>query len=220
MHKPRLDSLADGIFAIVMTLLIIEIKVPDIPHSLATNLALWNALKDLFPLFMSYIVSFMVLASYWMAHNFIITIFTKNLTRKMAYLNIPFFMSVALIPFSSQFLGLYSDTQIAILIYGLNISVSGILLFILLFYSIRAHDIVNPAHNPKEIMYGYIRILLPPMATLIAVPVSFLSTTAALVIFLFVALFNFVPGGLSLIDNVITSFQKKEMESEHRSLEN
>lgn len=202
MYKPRLDALADGIFAIVMTLLVIEIKVPELGGD-ATNAALWRDLKELFPLFMSYIVSFMVLASYWMAHNFIVTIFTKNLTRKMAYLNIPFFMSIALIPFSSQFLGMYSYTQLAIFVYGLNITVSGILLYFLLSYSLKATDIENPEYNPKDITFGYIRILLPPISAFIAIPLSFVNNTAALTIFLVVALFNFVPGGLTLIDTVL-----------------
>lgn len=208
MHKPRLDALADGIFAIVMTLLVIEIKVPEI-HAPASNTELWHQLQELFPLFMSYIVSFMVLASYWMAHNFIVTIFTKNLTRKMAYLNIPFFMTVALIPFSSQFLGLYSYTQLAIFIYGLNITVAGIILFVIFRYSLKAVDIENPEYDPRDITYGYIRILLPPISALIAIPLSFVNNFAALTIFLVVALFNFVPGGLTLIDNVTKPFRKK-----------
>jgi uncharacterized membrane protein len=209
MHKPRLDALADGNFAIDMTLLVIEIKVPEI-HTPATNEQLWQELIGIFPLIMSYIVSFMVLASYWMAHNYIVTIFTKNLTRKMAYLNIPFFMSVALIPFSSQFLGTYSYTQLAIFIYGLNITVSGILLFLIFNYSIKAHDIENPEFDPKDIAFGYIRILLPPVSACIAVPLSFVNNFAALTIFLIVALFNFIPGGLTLIDRFLRQFRRKK----------
>lgn len=208
MQKSRLDALSDGIFAIVMTLLVIEIKVPTGAHN---NKELLDQLIHLSPLFLSYLMSFTILSSYWMAHHFIVSIFSINLTRKMAYLNMPFLMAVALIPFSTLLLGEYPTSQLAIAVYGMNITLTGALLFIIFRYAIKAKDIQNAPLSRKDIFFGNIRILLPPLTTLVAIPVSFMNTQAAIAIFIVVVVFNFIPGGLNLFDIFLSRIFAREL---------
>ena len=68
LGKNRIEALSDGIFAIVMTLLILEIHVPDLPAN-ASNLQLAPALWHLWPKFLSYAVSFVALGVYWISHH-------------------------------------------------------------------------------------------------------------------------------------------------------
>src|SRR3989344_1243502 len=115
MHRPRLDQLADGIFAIVMTLLVLDFRVPVL--ELATNENLLLALKPLAPVLFSYVLSFLVLATYWIAHHYMMSLIAQNLNRTLTYLNIPFLMFVGLIPFSAKLLSTYYHTPMAIMVY-------------------------------------------------------------------------------------------------------
>src|SRR3989344_1332698 len=161
MYKERLHGLADGIFAIVMTLLVFNLRVPSIFGSV-TDADLWYQLRLLLPEFASYFLSFLVLATYWMAHNYIITIFTKNVTRTLAYLNVPFFMFVALIPFSTQLLSSYYFSQVAIVVYGVNVIVIGLILVLLIRYVFDSDAVENSQLISRgDKLMGYIRALLP-----------------------------------------------------------
>jgi len=73
MKQSRLEALTDGVFAIVMTLLVLDIRVPDI-QGIVTDGTLLSALVDITPLLLSYLVSFALLFSYWRAHHFIISV--------------------------------------------------------------------------------------------------------------------------------------------------
>src|SRR5689334_10970729 len=104
MSHTRLDQLSDGIFSIVMTLLVFEIRVPSLATPVS-NLALWHAIKDLIPYFLSYILSFALLFTYWRAHHFFVSIYAKNVDNKLTNINILFFFFIALVPFTSSLLG-------------------------------------------------------------------------------------------------------------------
>ena len=73
MKPNRLEQLSDGIFAIVMTILVFELKIPDGANN---NLELWQSLVAAAPTFLSYILAFSMLFTYWRAHHFFIT--TEN----------------------------------------------------------------------------------------------------------------------------------------------
>src|SRR3989344_3222672 len=101
MSHTRLDQLSDGIFAIVMTILVFEIKVPEIWGPI-DNSGLWTEIKLLLPLFLSYVLSFALLFTYWRAHHFFISIYAKNVDSVLTNINALFFMLVSLVPFSSS----------------------------------------------------------------------------------------------------------------------
>lgn len=200
MHKQRLEQLADGVFAIVMTLLVLDIKVPDAaPY--ASDAELWRELKLLTASFLSYILSFLVLASYWMGHHFIVSMYAKNISRMLAFLNVPFLMMVSLVPFSTHLLSKYPQSQLAIGIYGCNVILIGLLLYFILDYVIKSHEIENTELDARHVRYGYIRVLLPIFSALLAVAASFKNTRISIYIFIFTVLFNIIPGTLSSIDS-------------------
>ena len=105
MKFARIDGLSDGIFAIVMTLLIIEIRVPEF-HEHISNQQLWESLKELSALFLSYTLSFALLFTYWRAHYFVLAI-AKNLNVRLTNYNALFLFFIGLLPFSTHLLGRY-----------------------------------------------------------------------------------------------------------------
>ena len=97
MSHTRLDQLSDGIFAIVMTILVFDIRVPEL-HGFASNQQIFIALQALLPLFLSYALSFTLLFTYWRAHHFFISVYAKNIDLMLTNINAIFFMLISLIP--------------------------------------------------------------------------------------------------------------------------
>ena len=211
MNKQRFEALTEGIFAIVMTLLVIEIKVPEI-HHIATNLELWEAIKELTPLFLSFILSFTVLATLWRAHVFMISYYAKSIYTHIININIIFFFLVALLPFSAHLLGAYHYTQFAIIFYGLNISLLSLTLYGLRTYMRISGNIDSEKFYTSDRKYTRIRILLPLLCSMLAIPLSFWNTNISIIMYTFVVLFNFLPGGIVFIENIVNKILGRNIE--------
>ena len=128
MNHNRLDQLADGIFAIVMTILVFDIKVPAIWGPI-NNMDLWFQIEKLFPLLLSYILSFALLFTYWRAHHFFVSIYAKNVDSMLTNINALFFMLISLIPFSASILGEYSKNELSVVIFGIHTILIGLTLY-------------------------------------------------------------------------------------------
>src|SRR3990167_4951523 len=128
MNHTRLDQLSDGIFAIVMTIMVFGIKMPII-WGPVDNWGLWFEIKKMLPLFLSYILSFALLFTYWRAHHFFISIYAKNIDLMLTNINALFFMLISLVPFSASILGQYHDNEISVVIFGTHIILIGLSLF-------------------------------------------------------------------------------------------
>ncbi len=203
MDKFRLTNLADGIFSIVMTLLVIDLKIPQL-IGLATNHELSIALWGLTPVFASYVLSFAVLVTYWMAHHYIISIYAKNVDRHLMFWNMPFLMAVSLVPFSAHLLGTYATTPLAIWIYSVHIMVIGAMLLHLFRYTLHAATIKNPsALTQKNIQLTYIRICIPPACAALTIYLSVINITVAIYFLVFTVVFNLIPGVVHAIDHAI-----------------
>jgi uncharacterized membrane protein len=189
MKQFRLESLADGIFAIVMTLIVLEIRVPLLPPGVSDTTLLF-ALKKNIPLFLSYLLSFSLLFTYWRAHHFIASVYAKNIDAKLTNINALFFFFVALVPFSSNLLGHYGTSQLAIIIFALNIMAIGLSLFWMRRYVTIAETIENEEISIMETAHAYTRILFPVFCAVVAITTSFANPTLSLTLFTIGILFN------------------------------
>ena len=204
MHKPRLTTLADNIFAIAMTVLVIDIKVPVLVGEVINNRQLAGELLHLAPIFTSYILSFAVLATYWMSHHVVLSVFAKNIDKKLTHLNVPFLMAVTLIPFSSHLLGAYPSTQVAVIFYALNIIVIALLLLLMFRYVLTSKTIKNPEEAyPREVRFIYVRILVPLFCAILAIVLSVVGTIYSIYFLVFSVIFNLIPGGVHLIGDLL-----------------
>ncbi len=198
MKQQRLDGLADGIFAIVMTLLVIEMHVPTFLTN-PSDADLVDSLIHMYPVFISLILSFALLFTYWRAHHFISSVYAKNLTVGLANINALFFFCITLVPFTAHFLGTYPQSQVAIMIYGLNVIAIGFTL-----YFMRRHVESNPAIETTVITKadrrsGYIRILFPVFSAAVALIVSYWDTHVSVFLFTIAILFNLFPASSNII---------------------
>ena len=114
----RLSTLADGVFAIVMTLLVLELSVPVV-KGLSGNSELLHKLAEMKMEFLIYALSFMILGIFWVIHH---TLFqdVKRYDTTLVWLNILFLMFVSLIPFSTALVGKNGFITVTAVIYGIN----------------------------------------------------------------------------------------------------
>jgi len=122
----RIEALSDGVFAIAMTLLILDIKVP-ISEVIHAESDLIKAFFGLTPKLLSYFLSFITLGIYWAAQSTQFHFITKS-DRRLNWINLFFLLFVSLIPFTTAFLSQYITFRFAIFVYWLNIIMLGLIL--------------------------------------------------------------------------------------------
>jgi len=209
MKQSRLDQLSDGIFAIVMTLLVLEIKVPDFANVMGEQTFI-NLLISLYPLLLSYLLSFSLLFTYWRSHHIIASVLAKNIDVQFSNLSGIFLFLVALTPFSSHLLGKYMYSKTNIIFFAINIILIGISLFIMRRYAIKSKNIENTPFTNTENEHANMHILFPVASAIVAIIVSFYSTKIAILLFTIAILFNLSKNGTKYIFFLIDLFRSKE----------
>ena len=210
MKQTRLDQLADSIFAIVMTILVFEIRVPEF-YGVASNKDLMDSLIKLFPIFISYLLGFSLLFTYWRSQHFVASILAKNIDTKFTNLNAIFFFFIGLVPFSSHLLGKYSYSEVAIIFFALNIILIGFSLFRMRQYAIKSTTIENMPFTKIENEHANMHIWFPVVASIIAVIVSFYSINIALLFFTLAILFNLSDKSTKYSFWLVNLFLKKPL---------
>jgi uncharacterized membrane protein len=201
MLKSRLEALSDGVFAVAFTILVLDIRMPDglINPSVAD---IYRALYDLGPVFIAYLVSFSVLTVFWIGHTFFFGVMVKIANRQLIFLNMVYLAFVALVPFVTYLLGKYPGMQPAVLMYGADIFIIGIIAVFRFEYALASSEI-DTSHNPRrDILQARIRTYLTPASTLAGILISFVSIPLALFFYAFPIAFNIVPGLLNALERI------------------
>jgi uncharacterized membrane protein len=114
-HDPtRVLALSDGVFAIIITLLVLEIHVPE----LAGGRSLTAALREIRPSFNAFVISFVLAGLYWVGHRDLFGLI-RRIDRGLVWLNLLYLLPLCLLPFSAGMLGRYENEPAALRIYGL-----------------------------------------------------------------------------------------------------
>ncbi len=159
----RIALFSDAVFAIALTLLIIEIKIPDVHEGVVTDTALLNGLFQTIPKFIGFFVSFFVIALYWISHHRMFY-YLHSYNQKLLWANILFLLTIVVMPFSTALYSEYFNPMlhVPLIVYTVNISFSGL-------YSFRLWRLVgNTRYNLSKgldgivIRYNSMRALLAP----------------------------------------------------------
>jgi uncharacterized membrane protein len=132
----RLAALSDGIFAVAMTLLVLDLHLPlkDVIHSEhGLQMALWR----LAPQVLVYLMSFLTLGIFWNGQQTQLNLIERA-NRDLSWLHLAFLFSVTMMPFTTQLLAHFIDYRTALLVYWLNILAPGLLLYAAWRYATRA----------------------------------------------------------------------------------
>ncbi|MCX6754364.1 MAG: TMEM175 family protein [Candidatus Nomurabacteria bacterium] len=213
MKQSRLDQLSDGIFAIVMTILVFEIRVPEF-MGIVNEKTLIHSLIILSPLLLSYLLSFSLLFTYWRSHHIIASVLAKNIDVQFTNLSGIFLFLVALVPFSSHFLGSYIYLKTAVILFALNIILIGISLYAMRQYAIKSETIANTPFTRKENEHANMHILFPLFASILAIVISFYSTKIAILLFTLAILFNLSKNGTKYMFYLVDIFRNNTPDTE------
>ena len=115
-RNDRVLYLSDGVFAIVLTLLVLELKVPHISGNV-TNENLWDSIQHMGPHFLSFLLSFMFIASLWFTHDQLFRLFDK-VDNVILWLNNLLLLMICFIPFPTALLGQYPNNGVGITMLG------------------------------------------------------------------------------------------------------
>jgi uncharacterized membrane protein len=123
----RLAALSDGIFAVAMTLLVLDLRAPA-AESIHHEYDLWRALIALSPRLLMYAMSFMTLGIFWVGQQTQLNHLVRS-DRSLSWIHIAFLFLVSITPFSTAFLAEFTAYRLALLVYWLNILLLGIALY-------------------------------------------------------------------------------------------
>jgi uncharacterized membrane protein len=146
----RLVFFSDAVFAIAITLLILEVHVPQLPRGSADN-AYLQALADLIPSFIGYIVSFWVVGMFWLGHHRAFSLASRHSPRMLPW-NLFLLGTIAFMPFATAFLALNASGRVPTLFYCVTL-LGAALLNVRVIRIASGPEMVDPAVEPATISY-------------------------------------------------------------------
>jgi uncharacterized membrane protein len=189
-NKNRLESLADGLFAIVMTLLVLELSVPVITGSSVSS-ELTGKLIELWPKALTYILSFILLGLVWGDHHAMFHYVVRS-DGKLAWMNIILLMFVALVPFSTSLLGNYSGTRVAAVIYGINFMIILGMHWLTWRYINRESTLTDKAIETTYVVRWKKGYLFGCISYSIGICIAFINPVASICVYAFLALISII----------------------------
>jgi uncharacterized membrane protein len=167
----RLVAFSDGVFAIAITLLVLNIQVPDV-----SDKNLGDAVTDLVPEIFTYGLSFVVVGLYWMSHHQMFRALRRT-DRALLWLNLAMLGFVALLPFPTELLGAYGDTTLATVIYAAAIVAVGSTSALVWWYI--NHAGLSAPVSADTVRIGLWRIAIAPAVFALSIPVAFVEPDVA-----------------------------------------
>ncbi len=166
----RLETLVDGIFAIAMTLLVLDLAIPEITGPLS-NEVVTNSLIKLLPNFISLVVSFILLALFWSIHHRIYNQI-KLVNKHLLWINVIWLLFIVLVPFSASLTGKYGQYTISHVIFNLNMLGISFFLFLNWHYANRS-DLLHENVHSNSIKVTKLTNIVFMLIVLIALALSF-----------------------------------------------
>lgn len=180
MESRRVETLADGVFAIAMTLLVLEVKVPELADPV-TGAGMLAGLRGILPSVAGYAVSFIILGMVWIGHHTQFH-FIRRVDRPLLYINIFYLLCVAFVPFATAFLSRYPLQPVAIVVYGGTLLLGGVLHFVHWNYAVN-HGLVTEEATPEVAEVMRERISMGVVVYLVATLVGAFLPKVGLVLF-------------------------------------
>ena len=185
----RLEAFSDGVFAVAITLLVLDIRPPT---EVETSSGLWHALGDLWPNYAAYAVSFLIIGIVWVNHHAVMTLMARA-DRGLAFLNLLLLMTVALIPFATALLSEYlthgGPSHVAAAAYSAVITLMGAAFGALWIYASREGGLLVPGFPRAELPRLTRRFVIGTPVYALTIGIAFLSAVACLVVHALLAMY-------------------------------
>lgn len=189
-EKNRLEAFSDGVFAIIITLLVLEIGVPHVQN--ADTKTIFEALYGILPKLTAFIISFVIIAVYWVSHHSIFSEL-KFVSGKILWYNLWILLLVCLLPFTTALIGDYPFVSGAVFIYSIHIFIIGVTYNGLEKIILSSRELLQnhncPRYNIKRNLTGITLNLLACVFVFIWIPASYFFLIVSRLIFI-VSQFN------------------------------
>ena len=192
LEKNRLEALADGIFAVALTLLVLDIKLPDSAIA-ESNDELMSNLLALERHFVIYIISFVVIGMYWINHH-IQFHFVVRTDRRLIWINLLYLLLVSFLPFATDLIGDHKDLVLPCEIYGIALLALAATSLLHLHYLGRHPELASPNLNDEARAMIRHRVLAFAIVPALSMATAFASTHLALYVYLLFIVAHFIPG--------------------------
>ncbi|HEY7044287.1 MAG TPA: TMEM175 family protein [Nocardioidaceae bacterium] len=186
----RLEAFSDGVFAIAITLLVLELRVPEVEPG-----QLWSALWDEWPQFAAYFTSFLIIGIMWVNHH---SMFRQigRADRPLIFLNLLLLLWMAMLPFPTELVARYldeggSNAHVAAAVYSANLTLAAIAFSMLWWHAVRG-GLVDRVMSPREQWRSIWRFSIGTVVYAATIALSFVSAPLTLAIqFLIAAYYAF-----------------------------
>ena len=192
MEKSRIAALVDGIFAVAMTLLVLDLKLPE-GLKMSSDAEVWRQLLELTGRFSIYTLSFIVLGTFWIGHHSLFH-FVRKVNRGLLWLNLLFLLFITLLPFSTNLLSGHTNLQIPIVVYGINLLLISSVSLLQLGYLAHHAELSHDQLTPSWIANIRRRTSIPVVIVVASIAISFYKPNFALSTYWLLMVFHFLPG--------------------------
>jgi uncharacterized membrane protein len=178
LHDPaRVLALSDGVFAIIITLLVLEIH-PELTQGHSLN----EALGELRPSLVTFVISFILAGMYWVGHRDLFALIRRT-DRGLVWLNILYLLPLCLLPFGAGMLGRYDTEPVALRIYGLNLVAIAVMRVVIWLYATNRPHLLWQRLDDRQRRAGLALNLVPGLVYLLAFLVAKAAPGVSLLIY-------------------------------------
>jgi uncharacterized membrane protein len=179
LHDPaRVLALSDGVFAIIITLLVLEVHVPELTKGHSLN----EALAELRPSLVAFVISFILAGMYWVGHRDLFALIRRT-DRGLVWLNILYLLPLSLLPFGAGLIGRYDTEPVALRIYGLLLVVIAAMRAVIWLYAINRPHLLWQRPDANQRRAGLALNLYPGLIYLLAFLVAKAAPRISLMIY-------------------------------------
>ena len=194
MSTSRIEAFSDGVFAIAITLLVLEIHVPEDPEN-----GLGQALLDQWPAYASYVVSFFVIGIIWINHHAIFDHLVRA-DRPLLFLNLLLLLFVGVLPFPTNLIATYmeqggADERVAAVVYAGTMAAMGAAFGSLWSYASRHRRLLDDTLSPEQVRRLTRRFVIGAPVYMLSMLVALVSAPACLALNGLLAVYYALPSG-------------------------
>jgi uncharacterized membrane protein len=178
-HDPaRVLALSDGVFAIIITLLVLEVHVPQLTQGHSLN----EALAEVRPSLTAFVISFVLAGMYWVAHRDLFALIRRT-DRGLVWLNILYLLPLCLLPFGAGLIGRYDQEPVALRIYGLLLILIAVMRAVIWLYATNRPHLLWQRLDDQQRRAGLALNLFPGLVYLLAFLVARVAPGVSLLVY-------------------------------------
>jgi uncharacterized membrane protein len=186
--KSRVEAFSDGVFAIIVTLLILEIKMPHLEHADSAQ-QLLNAIISLTPKFVSWVISFFTICIVWMNHHRLFEMF-KGVNVGLFWFNVLLLLCVCFVPFPTAVMGDYPRNPLAVALYGLVMFFTGLAFVATRLYCLKNTELLKEEVSLETYKRGIaFSFFFGPVCYLLGAALAWVDTYLAFAVYFFIAFY-------------------------------